>query len=86
MLFNSRGFAPAAAAKMAELEQSLMEASEGGKIPIVCDTSPCLAQIKSSLSEPSLRFALYEPVEFIRHFLLDKLDFKQVRSTVHNNI
>jgi hypothetical protein len=23
-----------------------MEASEGGKIPIVCDTSPCLSQIK----------------------------------------
>ena len=32
-----------------------------------------------------LRFALYEPVEFIRHFLMDKLDFKKVRGkvTVH---
>jgi D-lactate dehydrogenase len=29
-----------------ELEAALMEASEGGKIPIVCDTSPCLSQIK----------------------------------------
>lgn len=43
-----------------------MIASENGKIPIVCDTSPCLSQIKSQISEPALRFALYEPVEFIR--------------------
>jgi D-lactate dehydrogenase len=45
----------------------------------VCDTSPCLSQIKSQISEPALRFALYEPVEFIRHFLVDKLEFNKVR-------
>lgn len=66
MLFNSRGFKDAAAAKGAELEASLVAASEGGKLPIVLDTSPCLAQVKASISEPALRFALYEPVEFIR--------------------
>lgn len=38
---------------------------------------PC-PQIKSSISEPALRFALYEPVEFIRHFLVDKLEFTKV--------
>ena len=43
-----------------------MVASEGGKLPIVVDTSPCLSQIKSQVSEPALKFALYEPVEFIR--------------------
>ena len=80
MLFNSRGFAPAAASKMADLEASLLEASEGGKLPIVCDTSPCLMQIKTSLSTPALRFALYEPVEFINHFLVDKLEWRQVRT------
>lgn len=56
-----------------------MEASEGGKLPIVVDTSPCLSQVKASISEPALRFALYEPVEFIRHFLVDKLEFSKVR-------
>ena len=55
MLFNSRGFTAAAATKGADLEQALLEASENGKIPIVCDTSPCLAQIKTSLSQPALR-------------------------------
>lgn len=66
MLFNSRGFKDAAAAKGAELEAAILEASEGGKLPVVLDTSPCLAQVKASISEPALRFALYEPVEFIR--------------------
>lgn len=28
------------------------------------------------------RFSLYEPVEFIRHFLLDKLEFQRVRDSV----
>ncbi|GBG00279.1 glycolate dehydrogenase, partial [Raphidocelis subcapitata] len=82
MMFNSRGLKDAAAKKGAELEAALMEASEGGKIPIVCDTSPCLSQIKAGISEPALRFALYEPVEFIRHFLVDKLEFSKVRDTV----
>lgn len=66
MMFNSRGCKDAAAAKGAALEKALLEASQGGKIPIVMDTSPCLSQVKASISEPSLRFALYEPVEFIR--------------------
>eukprot|EP01025_Chloroclados_australasicus_P005935 TRINITY_DN1193_c0_g1_i3.p1 TRINITY_DN1193_c0_g1~~TRINITY_DN1193_c0_g1_i3.p1 ORF type:complete len:1087 (-),score=151.26 TRINITY_DN1193_c0_g1_i3:409-3669(-) len=82
MLFNTRGFKKAAALKGAELEAALMEASDGGKIPIVVDTSPCLGQIKTSLSEPSLRFALYEPVEFISTFLMDKLEFNKVKNTV----
>lgn len=80
MMFNTRGLKEAANKKGSELEAALLEASEGGKIPIVCDTSPCLSQIKASISEPSLRFALYEPVEFIRHFLVDKLEFNKVRS------
>ncbi len=55
MMFNSRGFKDAAAKKGAELEASLLKASENGKWPVVCDTSPCLAQIKSGLSDPALR-------------------------------
>jgi D-lactate dehydrogenase len=78
MMFNTRGLKDAAAMKGAQLEAALMEASEGGKIPICCDTSPCLSQIKASISEPGLRFALYEPVEFIRQFLVDKLEFNKV--------
>ncbi|KAH7615608.1 hypothetical protein Ndes2526B_g09647 [Nannochloris sp. 'desiccata'] len=82
MMFNSRGFKDAAAKKGTELESALMKASEGGKYPIVVDTSPCLSQIKASLSDPALRFSLYEPVEFIRHFLADKLEFTKVKDSV----
>jgi len=82
MMFNSRGFKDAAAKKGSELEKALLKASENGKYPVVCDTSPCLAQIKSGLSEPDLRFSLYEPVEFIRHFLLDKLEFTKIKDSV----
>ena len=31
---------------------------------------------------PPRRFSLYEPVEFVRHFLLDKLEFSKVRDSV----
>ncbi len=55
MMFNSRGCKDAAAAKAAELEAAIYEASEGGKLPVVVDTSPCLMQIKQQLSEPNLR-------------------------------
>ena len=55
MLFNSRGFKGAASHKGQELEQSLVKASQGGKIPIVMDTSPCLAQMKGALTDPCLK-------------------------------
>lgn len=55
MLFNSRGFKGSAAEKGQELEKALVKASQGGKIPIVMDTSPCLAQMKGSLTSPELK-------------------------------
>ena len=82
MIFNSRGFKSTASAKGSELEEALMVASEGGKLPIVVDTSPCLAQIKEQLSSPALRFALYEPAEFISNHLVDKLEWNKVRDHV----
>ena len=57
MMFNSRGFKGAASHMGQQLEQSLVKASDGGKIPIVMDTSPCLAQMKGALTDPALRSA-----------------------------
>lgn len=82
MMFNTRGFKAAAESKLAEVEKALAEASEDGKYPIVCDTSPCLSTIKGGLSDSKLQFSLYEPVQFIRLFLADKLEFNKVRDTV----
>lgn len=82
MMFGSKGFNEAAADSCSRVEQALMEASEGGRHPIVCDTSPCLATLKEKLAAGPLKFALYEPAGFVRHFLEDKLDFEPVREKV----
>lgn len=81
-MFNSRGLKAASKSKLAELETALMEASEGGMIPIVTDTSPCLIEMKNGLTSRALTMSMYEPVEFINRFLQDKLEFKKVRDQV----
>ena len=68
--------------KGSELEHALMEASEGGKIPIICDTSPCLKQVQENLQSKELRFSLYEPTQFTTTFLADKLEFEKVKDSV----
>ncbi|HET9595175.1 MAG TPA: FAD-binding and (Fe-S)-binding domain-containing protein [Anaeromyxobacteraceae bacterium] len=70
LTFESKGFLELADAKGRELEAALLEASDGGRIPVLCDTSPCLYRMKGAL-DPRLR--LHEPVEFIQTHLLDKL-------------
>ena len=57
MIFSTKGFSEAADGQRAKLEASLVKASQGGRIPIVCDTSPCLAQLKSGLTDSQLRCA-----------------------------
>uniref|UniRef100_A0A061R4J9 D-lactate dehydrogenase (cytochrome) n=3 Tax=Tetraselmis sp. GSL018 TaxID=582737 RepID=A0A061R4J9_9CHLO len=82
MMFNSRGFKEASGFVGGNMEKAILEASENGKYPVVIDTSPCLSQVKSSLSEPSLRFSLYEPVEFIRYFLMEHLEFEPMKEKI----
>lgn len=67
MLFNSRGFKAAASHKGSDLEAELVRASKGGKIPIVCDTSPCLQTIKGQLQDPSLKC---DPLRMLLHWHL----------------
>ncbi|MGD9333118.1 MAG: FAD-linked oxidase C-terminal domain-containing protein, partial [Desulfobacterales bacterium] len=79
MAFNSKGFRRSAAEKAVELEAALMAASEGGRLPILCDTSPCLHHMKETL-DPSLK--LYEPIEFTLTYLSDRLVFEPEPGTV----
>jgi D-lactate dehydrogenase len=72
--FESKGFFDQATKKAKELEQALLEASNNGEYPILCDTSPCLYQMKQTLDK---RLQLYEPVEFIHKFLRSRLKFIQ---------
>ncbi|WED23648.1 FAD-binding oxidoreductase [Vibrio sp. JC009] len=73
MPFKSKGMFNQAEAKAAETMKMLLEASNNGEIPVYCDTSPCTMQLKDH-QDP--RIKLYEPVEFVHEFLMDKLEFE----------
>jgi D-lactate dehydrogenase len=80
--FESKGFMTEADRKSKELSDALLQASDNGTIPILCDTSPCLQRMKTTVDE---RLNLYEPIEFVMLFLMDKLTFtqKDVKIAVH---
>jgi D-lactate dehydrogenase len=77
--FESKGFSEQADIKSNELEAALMKASDGGWIPVLCDASPCLYRMRSVM-DPKLK--LYEPSEFIHDFLMDRLKFEPLNTTV----
>lgn len=77
-IWESKGFIEEADRKTAELEAALWKASEGGKYPVVCDQSPCLYRMLKKIRG----MKLYEPVEFIDRFLMDRLEFTRVPETV----
>lgn len=80
MLFSSKGYVEAGKVASKALEMALMEASEGGKIPVLCDMTPCLYTMKNNMSATPLK--LYEPVEFIDKFVLDKLKLNKIDEKV----
>ncbi|MCL2502941.1 MAG: heterodisulfide reductase-related iron-sulfur binding cluster, partial [Bacteroidales bacterium] len=70
-IWESKGMPDIADRKTAELEAALWEASGGGRFPVLCDQSPCLYRMRQKISS----MKLYEPVEFIETFLVDRLRF-----------
>ena len=79
LAFDSKGFRDVADAKLEELERALDAASDGGRIPILCDTSPCLFRMRKKM-DPKL--LLLEPAEFIHDHLMDKLAFRKLPGKV----
>ena len=80
--FESKGFMAQADRKSQELSAALLAVSENGTIPVLCDTSPCLNRMRSTLDK---RLQLFEPVEFVLTYLMDRLKFRQldVKVAVH---
>jgi len=76
MMFSSKGYVKAGQIASQALEDALMEASRGGEIPVLCDTTPCLYTMKVNMENTPLQ--LYEPAEFIAKFMLDKLPLKKL--------
>lgn len=71
MIWESKGMPDIADTKLAELENALWEASEGGRWPVVCDQSPCLHRMVKNIS----RLKLFEVAEFISDCLAPNLVF-----------
>ncbi|MBK5195863.1 MAG: FAD-binding oxidoreductase [Proteiniphilum sp.] len=72
MAFSSKGFREQAKKKETELNEALLKASRNGELPILCDMSPCLLHMRETLDS---RLKLYDQVEFIHNFLLERLQF-----------
>lgn len=79
MPFASKGIKVAAADKARELGKALLAASDNGRLPILCDMSPCLYHMTKTLDK---RLRLYEPVRFTLTYLADKLEFEKIPQTV----
>ena len=71
MIWNSKGMPDIAQQKTAELEQALLKASEGGKLPIVCDQSPCLHHMRQHMEQVKP----LELMEFIHDYVAQDLEF-----------
>lgn len=79
MPWESKGFFEIADQKSDELEKYLLKASENGKYPILCDTSPCLYRMKRAFKSG---IELHDSVEFTHDFLLQRLEIKPVPETI----
>lgn len=71
MIWNSKGMPDIAQQKTQELEEALLKASEGGKLPIVCDQSPCLHHMKEHMT----KVKPLELLEFVHDYVAQDLEF-----------
>ncbi len=80
--FESKGFMAQADRKSRELSDALLAVSDNGRLPVLCDTSPCLYRMRATLDK---RLQLFEPIEFVLTFLMDRLQFTRldVKVAIH---
>jgi D-lactate dehydrogenase len=77
--FESKGLMQAADAKSAELEAALRDASEGGRLPIVFDTSPCAYRMRRFLAG---RLDVQDSITFVQEQVLPAVAIDRVRGPV----
>ena len=78
MPLESKGLPEQANTGLANLEQALWKASEEGRYPVLCDTSPCTFRMIQGFTRP---LKVFEVVGFISTYLLPHLEFsKQIDS------
>ncbi|MFP4137252.1 MAG: FAD-binding and (Fe-S)-binding domain-containing protein [Halomonas sp.] len=79
MAFRSKGQFDEADHKGRELNRELLAASENGRYPILCDTSPCTLQLQEHLDDC---LTLHEPVAFAHDYLLPRLALRPLEERV----
>lgn len=77
-IWESKGMPDIADQKSDELEKALLEASNQGEYPVLCDQSPCLYRMRNKIHS----MKLFEPVEFIERYLVDRLEFEPIDEPV----
>jgi D-lactate dehydrogenase len=68
--FESKGLFDAANLKSTELEAALRDASDGGRWPIVFDTSPCAYRMKKFVAD---RLKIQDSIEFVHDVVLPRV-------------
>ncbi len=74
MPMESKGFVSQADAMAEKVNAVLRERSDNGRIPILCDTSPCTQRLREHIDEA---LTIYEPVEFIDRFILNRVEIEK---------
>jgi D-lactate dehydrogenase len=77
--FESKGLVATADEKSAELEAALRAASDGGRLPIVFDTSPCAYRMKRHVEG---RLDVLDISEALRKLVLPRLAIRPIDETV----
>jgi glycerol-3-phosphate dehydrogenase subunit C len=79
MPFSSKGFPEANHTKSKAFEESLLEASENGKYPILYDMSPCFQHSKEEFSNV---LKIVDPIEFMLDYVMPNLTVKNKKETI----
>jgi D-lactate dehydrogenase len=75
MPFSSKGYNEEAQIKATELKEALMEATQSGRYPVLCDMSPCTKTMVENYGE---LFTIYEPIGFIDKYLSSRLSIEKI--------
>lgn len=73
--FDSKGYPEQALQKENELIDVLMETTRQGQDPVYIDTSSCSLHLIEAVKKRGVNLNVYDSVDFIHQFLLEKLDF-----------
>lgn len=79
MPFDSKGAFKQAQQKQQQVIDELVKLSDNGRIPVYCDTSPCVSRLQQY---QQAGLSIYEPVAFISKYLINKLNIRKQKQKV----